>query len=123
MKKLFIALVVFGLLIVLVMNQTFEDLQISKYESIKEVKSNKAIKDGWIPAILPETAYEIVESHDLETSTVYGSFKYKEQDETSFVKNLVSASTKDEILTWGKFLFQVDKKENIVKFTNNTLTK
>jgi len=120
MKKIALLLVLFALLIVLVLNQNFKDIQISKYETIEEVKKNNAIKEGWIPAILPESAFEIVESHELDTQILYGSFKYKEKDEERFMKNLISSSASDEILTWGNFLFKVDKKENIVKFKNRS---
>ncbi len=120
MKKIALLLVLFALLIVLVLNQNFKDIQISKYETIEEVKKNNAIKEGWIPAILPESAFEIVESHDLDTEILYGSFKYKERDEEKFIKNLTSPSDSEEVLTWENFLFKVDKKQNRVKFTRKS---
>ena len=118
MKKILIAVALFSILIFLLINHTFEDMQISKYESLEEVKNNTAIQGGWIPAILPESAYDIVESHDLDTNTIFGSFKYKEKDEEIFMQNLTGLNDADHMLEWGNFLFKVDKKLNQVKFRN-----
>jgi hypothetical protein len=93
-------------------------MQISKYESIEEVKNNKAIQGGWIPAILPDSAYDIVESHDLDTNTIFGSFKYKEKDEETLMQNLTGLNGIDDMLEWGNFLFKVDKNLNQVNFRN-----
>ena len=118
MKKILIAVALFLVLIFLLINQSFEDMQISKYESIEEVKKNTAIKGGWIPAILPDSAYDIVESHDLDTNTIFGSFKYKEKDEETFMQNLTGLNGIDDMLEWGNFLFKVNKELNQVSFRN-----
>ncbi|WP_415405948.1 hypothetical protein ACLHDG_09280 [Sulfurovum sp. CS9] len=124
MKKILIAVALFTILIFLLINQNFEDMQISKYESLEEVKNNKAIQGGWIPAILPASAYDIVESHDLDTNTIFGSFKYKEKDEETFIQNLTDLNSADDMLEWGNFIFKVDKNLNQVKFRNRpTLTQ
>jgi len=124
MKKILIAVALFLILIFLLINHSFEDMQISKYESIEEVKKNTAIKGGWIPAILPDSAYDIVESHDLGTNTIFGSFKYKEKDEETFIQNLTDLNSADDMLEWGNFIFKVDKDLNQVKFRNRpTLTQ
>jgi len=118
MKKILIALALFVILIFLLINHSFEDMQISKYESLEEVKKNTAIKGGWIPAILPDSSYDIVESHDLDTNTIFGSFKYKEKDEETFMQNLTDIHNTELMLEWGNFLFKVDKELNLVKFRN-----
>ena len=120
MKKILITVALFTILIFLLINQNFEDMQISKYEGLEEVKNNKAIHGGWIPAILPESAYDIVESHDLDTNTIFGSFKYKEKDEETFIQNLTGLNGIDDMLEWGNFLFKVDKNLNQVHFRNKT---
>ncbi len=117
MKKILIAVALFLILILLLINENFEDMQLSKYESIQEVKENTAIEKGLIPAILPESAYEIVESHDLDTNTVFGSFKYKEKDEETFMKNLTEVNDTN-MSAWGNFLFKVDQNLNKVQFRN-----
>ncbi len=118
MKKVIIVLALFSILVILLINQNFEDVQISKYESIEELKENKGIKNGWVPSIIPDSAFDIVESHDLDTSTIYGSFKYKEKDEELVIKNLVLSNGSEDTFTWGNFLFKVDKEKNLVKFRN-----
>jgi len=118
MKKILIAVALFLVLIFLLINHSFEDIQISKYESIEEVKNNTAIQGGWIPAILPDSAYDIVESHDLDTNTIFGSFKYKEKDEETFIQNLTDLNTADDMLEWGNFIFKIDRKLNQVNFRN-----
>jgi len=124
MKKILIVVALFLILIFLLINQSFEDMQISKYESIEEVKKNTAIKGGWIPAILPNSSYDIVESHDLDTNTIFGSFKYKDEDEETFMQNLTDLNSADDMLEWENFIFKVDKNLNRVKFRNRpTLTQ
>jgi len=118
MKKILIAVVLFFILIILLINRSFEDMQISKYENLKEVKNNAAIQGGWIPAILPESAYAIVETHDLDTHTIFGSFNYKEKDEETFIQNLTDLNDADHTSQWGNFLFKVNKELNSVKFRN-----
>lgn len=118
MKKILIAVALFTILIFLLINQNFEDMQISKYESLEEVKNNKAIQGGWIPAILPDSSYDIVESHDLDTNTIFGSFKYKEEDEETFIQNLTDLNSADDMLEWRNFIFKVDKNLNQVQFRN-----
>ncbi len=118
MKKILIVVALFSILIFLLINQNFEDMQISKYESLEEVKENAAIKGGWIPAILPASSYDIVESHDLGTNTIFGSFKYKEKDEETFMQNLTDLNSADDMLEWENFIFKIDKNINKVNFRN-----
>jgi len=118
MKKILIPVALFTILIFLLINQNFEDMQISKYKSLEEVKNNKAIQGGWIPAILPDSSYDIVESHDLDTNTIFGSFKYKEEDEETFIQNLTDLNSADDMLEWRNFIFKVDKNLNQVQFRN-----
>lgn len=118
MKKILIALVLFFILITLLINYAFEDMQISKYTSLEEAKNNAAIQGGWIPAILPESAYDIIETHDLDTHTIFGSFNYKEKDEETFMQNLTDVNDTDHTSQWGNFFFKVDKELNSVKFRN-----
>ena len=96
----------------------YTDVQISKYENKAVVIENQIIKKGWVPAILPESAYKIVETHDINTNTIFGSFSYKEQDEDTFIKQLTIKSDTNNTLEWGNFLFQVDKEKNYVQFRN-----
>jgi len=94
----------------------FVDIQINKYADIETVKEQQAIEKGWVPSILPLSAYEITETHNIDKNELFGSFKYKEEDEASFMKHL-SQDSKD-VLVWDNFLFKVDTKLNLVKFRN-----
>jgi len=120
--KLLIAAGVFAASIYLLFSFFFSDVQINKYSSIAAVEEQGAIDRGWIPAILPESAYEITETHDLDTNTLFGSFKYKEKDEESFMQNLTKINDTKNTRYWRDFLFRVDKNKNLVKFRNRTLS-
>jgi hypothetical protein len=49
-----------------------------------------AIGRGWIPAILPESATDIRESHNLDTNVGHGTFAFGAADAHSFQAALVS---------------------------------
>ncbi len=122
MKKMLIASVIFFTLFYFLLNfilsHFFPDMQISKYSNLQEVKTDTAIQRGFLPAILPASASKIVESHDLDTNTIFGSFNYEEKDEETFMQNLTDIHNADLMLEWGNFLFKVDKELNLVKFRN-----
>ena len=118
MKKILLAMLVFFALSFFMINHFFTDMQINKYANLEEVKTDTAIQRGFIPAILPNSAYKIVESHDLDTNTIFGTFQYKEKDEETFMQNLTDIHNADLMLEWGNFLFKVDKELNLVKFRN-----
>lgn len=124
-KKMLIASVLFFALSFFLINHFFPDTEINKYANLEEVKKNTAIQKGFIPAILPVSAHTIVESHDLETNTTFGSFKYEEKDEAAFLQNLTDLHDADHTLEWGNFLFKMDKKLNLVMFRNkpNSINK
>ncbi len=118
MNKLILGMVVIGVGVYMMFSYFFTDVQINKYSSIEAVYDEEAIKRGWIPKILPKSAYEIVETHDIDKNTVYGSFKYKEKDESEFLNYLSKMNDINNTLVWEKFLFRVDNESNSVKFRN-----
>ena len=113
-KMLLIMLITAGAFYVL-LTTYFTDTQINKYDSITAVHENKAIKEGWIPKILPTSAYDIVETHDIDTNQNFGKFKYKEQDEADFLTQL---SEDNDTYSNENFLFKINKEKNEVKFRN-----
>ena len=121
MIKIFVAILSFFVLFYFVLTNYYTDVQINKYKDIQVVKENQVIEKGWIPAILPESAYDIVETHDLDTNTVLGSFYYKEKDEAGLMKHLSVKEDTNNTLEWGNFLFKVDKKLNYVKYRNKRI--
>lgn len=96
----------------------FSDIQTNKYKNISEVKKDKAMHRGWIPTIVPKSAYNIKETHDLDTNTVFGRFKYKEEDEVHFIEKLTELDDDNETLIWNHFLFRIDREINCVRFKN-----
>ena len=117
-KKMMLALLVFAALVLLMLYSNFDDVQINKYPSIGEVKEDTAIQKGFIPSIIPNSAYEIAETHDLEKNTLFGSFKYKEADEAVLMEQLTPVEEMNNTLTWGNFLFKIDTEKNKVQYRN-----
>jgi len=122
MIKIFFAILSFFVLFYFVLTNYYTDVQINKYKDIQVVKENQVIQKGWVPAILPESAYEITETHDLDTNTLFGSFYYKEQDEAGLMEQLTVKQDMNNTLEWGNFLFKVDTKLNHVKYRNKPIS-
>ena len=118
LKKMLLALLVFGGLVFLMLYTTFEDVQINKYPTIEEIKEDNAIERGWVPAILPDSAYEISETHDIDTNQLLGSFNYKESDEKKLLEQLTTIPDRNGTMEWGNFLFKIDTDRNHVKYRN-----
>lgn len=112
----------FGLAFILI-NYTFPDVTINKYNNIEAAKENAAIQEGWIPAILPHSAYDISETHNLDKNTLFGSFNYKEKDEAGFMDHLTVQEDMNNTLQWGNFLFKVDKESNHVQYRNKPISQ
>ncbi len=122
MKKIIFAILGFFILFYFMLTNYYSDVQINKYKDIEVVKENQVIQKGWVPAILPDSAYEITETHDLDTNTLFGSFYYKEQDEAGLMEQLTVIPDMNNTLEWGNFLFKVDKKLNYVKYRNKPIS-
>ena len=98
----------------------FSEVQINKYDSLETVKERNAMENGWIPKNLPSTAYDIVETHSVDSSEIFGKFSYREEDEKSFLAGLKESN---EVYEAEGFLFKIDKKLNLVQFRNLPLNK
>jgi hypothetical protein len=118
MKKPLLAMLGFFIVAYFVIVHYFPDTQINKYPDMQTVKENNATLNGWVPNILPPSAYDIVESHDLSANTLFGSFKYKDEDEEKFMENLTLMPDMNNTMEWGNFLFKVDKNINKVQYRN-----
>ncbi|HIP18778.1 MAG TPA: hypothetical protein EYG78_05515 [Sulfurovum sp.] len=117
-KYILLLIISFFVLGYVVFIQRYSNVQINKYQDIVVVKENKAIQKGWIPAILPESAYEITETHDLDANTILGSFFYKEVDEAGLMGHLTPVGDMNNTSQWGNFLFKVDTILNKVQYRN-----
>ena len=61
-----------------------DDTQHAGYPTASAARADLAIERGWLPAALPESATDISESHDLDTNTGGGSFRFGASDIESF---------------------------------------
>ena len=122
MKKIIVAMLLFILAVYYLLTSYLSDVQVNKYSDKETVKKNQAIERGWVPAILPESAYDISETHDLDTNELFGSFQYKEKDEESLLKNMTASPDENTTLEWGDFLFKIDREKNRVKFRNKPVS-
>jgi hypothetical protein len=96
-----------------VLTKFFPNIEINKYDSLATVQEQQAIEHGLIPENIPASAYDIVETQDIDTDVVLGKFSYKERDEKSFLADL---KAKGEVYEGKNFLFKVDKEANLVNF-------
>jgi len=122
MKKIFAAMLLFFIAAYFMLTHYFSDLQINKYPDRETVMEDRAIQEGWVPAILPESAYDIAETHDLDANTLFGSFYYREKDEEGLLKKLKIAPDRNNTMEWGDFLFKIDRKKNRVKYRNKPVS-
>jgi len=118
MKKIIVAMLLFIFVVYYLLTSYLSDVQVNKYSDKETVKKNQAIERGWVPAILPESAYDISETHDLDTNALFGSFQYREKDEESLLKNMTASPDENTTLEWGDFLFKIDREKNRVKYRN-----
>ena len=91
------------------------DSQQNYYKNKDAIVKDNAIQRGWIPSIIPDSAYEIEEKHDLDTNIIKGSFQYNEKDENIFLNKLTKSN---EQFMWKDFVFTIDTKNNNVEFRN-----
>jgi hypothetical protein len=117
-KKTLLAMLLFFVAVYFILTHYFGDVEINKYDSKATAQQEQAIERGWIPAILPESAYEISETHNLDTNELFGSFYYKDKDEKIFMENLTLMPDRNDTLEWGNFLFRIDQEKNHVKYRN-----
>ena len=117
-KKAIIGMILFSAIFYFILTQYFGDVQINKYDSKAVVQQEQAIERGWVPGIIPDSAFEITETHNLDTNILVGSFKYKEEDEAKFMEVLTTVPDMNQTYTWENFLFKVDTEKKRVNFRN-----
>ena len=117
MKKFLWTLFVFVFVCFFFIFLVFNDTQTNHYSSLHSIKAEKAIQRGWIPSIIPDSAYNIQETHNLDSNRFYGSFYYKE-NLSSFMKHLKSVDSDERIYEWDDILFYIDIKQHKVWYRN-----
>jgi len=120
MKKILLGMVVFFVGVYFLLINYFPNIEINKYDSVETVHEQKAIENGWVPKNIPESAYDIVETHDTDSHTIVGKFSYKEKDEVALLTGLKKSN---DIYEGEGFLFKINTKENLVDFRNIPLKK
>ncbi len=121
LKNILIAMLLFFVAIYFLLTSYFSDVQIYKYPDLQSVKEDNAIEKGWVPGLLPASAYDIEETHDLDTNQLFGRFYYKERDEEGLKKKLTKVPDMNETYEWGDFLFKVDTGKNCIKYRNKPM--
>jgi hypothetical protein len=61
-----------------------EEVMRASYPTAAAAQADGAIERGWLPPTLPASAFAIAESHDLDTNTGGGSFRFDPRDAASF---------------------------------------
>jgi len=115
-NKLIIATLLVAVSLYLLMSAFVQDFEINKYKDAQSVRDKKAIVQGYIPAILPASAYKIAETHGKDVHGIFGQFRYKEPDETALLQHLKPTGDGNGTMAWGDFLFHVDTEKNLVKY-------
>jgi len=118
MKKIIIAMLLFFAVIFFMLKYYFADTLINKYPDAVSVKEDKAIQNGWVPALLPDSAYDIEETHDIDSNQLFGRFYYKEADEEMIVQKLAPVPNMNQTYQWENFLFRINKEKNEVRYRN-----
>jgi hypothetical protein len=118
MKKILIIVALVFIAVYVLLRSYFPDVEINRYDSFETVQTQKVMEKGWISKILPLSAYDIVETHDIDTNSVFGKFKYREKDEEEFLSNLKESK---DIYESEKFIFKINREKNRVDFRNKIL--
>jgi len=118
MKRLLFATLAVAMAVYLLFSAFVQDFEINRYEDRQAVQQHKAIERGWVPALLPPSAYEIAETHDLDSNKVFGTFRYKEADEASLLAKLTDLHDQNGTMAWKGFLFRIDREHHQVKYRN-----
>ena len=122
-KKLIIATLLVAASLYLLLTAFVKDITVNQYKDLTVAKEQQAIDQGWVPAIVPASAYEIKEMHGRDAGGIFGQFRYKEADEAAFVAQLKPTGDGNGTLTWGAFLFRVDTRKNLVKYRDKVPSK
>ena len=85
---------------VLFILERFEN-PVSEFATYAEMEASGLIEAGWIPQVIPKSAFEISETHNLDTGTVRISFRFRPGDVDIVEKEcrLTSTPNMDPVFT------------------------
>ncbi len=69
-----------------------------RYGSLEEARRDGALARGWVPAVLPESASDIIEFHDLDTNETWGTFKFSPTGSAAFRAALVEPGSEEQLV-------------------------
>ncbi len=72
-------------------SETFE----SHFETYQQLKESELINKGWVPNIIPKSAYDIHERHKVDVGRVNVSFRFQPDDTKEIEANCTIASGSD----------------------------
>jgi hypothetical protein len=90
------------------------------YVNYSEMIESKAHIKGWIPKIMPASAKNIHEWHDIDTNLGYGSFEFDILDFDSFESKMEPIQSEENILaaiidSRDNWNYDIDKKPELKK--------
>ena len=115
-NKLIIAALLVAVSLYLLLSVFVQDIQINKYKDLRAVREHQKAVRGYLPSILPPSAYDITEMHGRDAHGIFGQFSYKEADEAMLLSQLKPIKDGNGTMQHGAFLFRVDTAKNLVKF-------
>jgi hypothetical protein len=72
------------------------EVQVNQYPSSEAARAAGAVQRGWVPNVLPSSAVNIIEKHDLDTNQTWGRFQFAAIDSQRVRESLVIAKRSPE---------------------------
>lgn len=72
-------------------SETFE----SHFETYQELKESELMNKGWVPSIIPKSAYNIYEKHKVDVGRVNVSFRFQPDDTKEIEENCTITNSSD----------------------------
>ena len=106
--RLWLSAFLIGTVITAGCSSDFVETTTNQYSNYKEAVEAGAIQRGWLPQALPESANDIVETHNIDTNELWVKFKFAQADIKTFLSEcekandlrLPSAGRTKKLATW-----------------------
>ena len=108
---MFPVIICIGFLVAIVAPNLIENKE-SKFATYSQLESSDLIKNGWVPNYLPRSAYDIHETHNIDTNEIKIRFSYKVGDIQSLV-NACDLTVSDKL----KSIFHCEHGSQIIMIT------
>lgn len=90
-----------------------DNVQSNYADKAKAISEGRLVEKGWMPNQIPETSYDIRESHNLDLNTGQGKFFFKPEEAIKYCNEMYGFLLKNEELSKVQGL---DKKKGSWKF-------